>query len=112
MTLSNIMQELKPSVASYLKAARQIEAGDLKGLKTVNLAFLSTFTADQLRPYIMVDSAAKGLLVRPYFAPFNQLEQQVLDKNSSLYKSEPDTVVIATRLEDTNPNLIYKFINL
>lgn len=112
MTLGDILRDLKPTPAAYLSAARQIEATAFKELKPVNVAVLSTFTADLLRPYLVVEGAARGLLVSPYFAPFNQLEQQVLDSASPLYESKPDVVVIATRIEEIAPSLVTRFVAL
>ena len=112
MTLGDILHGLKPTPASYLNAARRIEAETLEGLKPVNVAILSTFTSDLLRPYLVAESAARGMLVTPYFAPFNQLEQQVLDGSSSLYESKPDVVIIATRIEEIAQNLVNRFVSL
>lgn len=112
MTLGDILRKLEPTPAGYLKAARQIESGTFEELKPVNIAFLSTFTSELLRPYLIVEGAARGLLARPYFAPFNQLEQQVLDEASSLYELEPDVVVLASQIEDISPNLIDRFVAL
>lgn len=112
MKLGDILRKLEPTPASYLKVTRQIEAVSFKELKSVQLAFLSTFTSELLKPYIVVESAVRGILAVPYFAPFNQLEQQVLDRNSPLYKSEPDVVVLAMRIEDIAPNLMHRFVTL
>jgi len=112
LSLKDILLELKPAPASYLKAERQLEGGDFGGLKQVNVAILATFTADLVKPYLVVESAAQGILARLYFGPFNQLDQQVLDKSSSLYQSEPDVVVIAARIEEFAPELVDSFIKL
>lgn len=112
MFLEDILQNMRPTPAAYIKAARQIELGGFSELKPISVAFLSTFTSDPLRPYLIVESATRGMLINPFFAPFNQLELQVFDSNSSLYKFKPDVVVIATRLDDISPNLIHRFINL
>ncbi|MFC1874296.1 HAD-IIIC family phosphatase [Chloroflexota bacterium] len=112
MGLIDVLHDLKPTPSAYLKAARQIEAGKFEELRPVSVDILSTFTADLLRPYLIVESACRGLLARPYFAPFNQLEQPVLDGNSSLYQSMPDVVIIATRPEEIAPNLATRFVSL
>jgi hypothetical protein len=112
MTLSDILRDLKPIPSVYLRAARLIEEGNLQELKPVNIAVLSTFTSEVLRPYVIVESAARGILARPYFGPFNQIDQSVLDDASPLYDSKPDVVVLAARTEEIAPNLISRFFTL
>jgi FkbH-like protein len=52
------------------------------------------------------------MAVKPYFAPFNQLEQQILDGSSPFYQSKPDFVFIATRLDEMAPQLVNRFLTL
>jgi FkbH-like protein len=91
--------------AEYLQAARAIEAagGDAR-----TLAVISTFTAELLRPYIIVESQRLGCLVRPWFGPFGQLEQLVLDDASPLWQQAPDVVWIAARLQDVDRHLVHE----
>jgi len=110
--LEAILGELRPTPSAYLSAARQIEAAELPSLRSANVSFVSTFTSEILRPYLVVESARRGLSVNPYFAPFNQLEQQVLDGSSLLYQSEPEFVFIATRLEEMASNMVDRFLTL
>ena len=112
VTLGDILNDLNPGPAAYLSAARTIEAGTFDELRPLSVAILSTFTSDLLRPYLVVEGAARGILAEPYFGPFNQLEQQVLDADSALYQSDPDVVVIATRIEEMAPDLVNRFITL
>ncbi len=94
---------LKP--AEYLRRAREIEAA---GAETARkLAVISTFTAELLRPYIVVESDRLGCLVRPWFGPFGQLEQLVLDDASPLWEQSPDVLWIAARLEDVDRHLVH-----
>jgi len=83
---------MKNPVLCYLQASKQINP---TGLKSINVAFLSTYTMDLLSPYLVVEAASRGLYINPYFGPFNQLEQQVLDSESDLYKLQPDVIIIA-----------------
>ncbi len=96
-------QPLKP--AEYLKAAREIEA--VHGDTARTLAVISTFTAELLRPYLIVESHQLDCLVRPWFGPFGQLEQLVLDEASALWQQSPDVLWIAARLEDVDPRLVH-----
>ena len=111
-SLSEILNEGKPTPAAYLKAARRIEADRFEGLTAVRIVFLSTFTMDLLRPYVMVEAAARGMRAEPFFAPFGQLEQQILDPSSFLYANAPGVIVLAARLEDVAPVLTDRFLSL
>jgi FkbH-like protein len=107
--VGEILGKLTPAPASYLTAARALEAAELPELKPVSLAVLSTFTCEPLKPYLLVEGAARGLRIRPAFAPFGQLEQQVLDPASALYACAPDVVLVAARLEDMGSALAAGF---
>jgi hypothetical protein len=110
--LEAILDELRPTPSAYLSAERRIVAAHLPGLRPANVSFVSTFTSEILQPYLVVESARRGLSVNPYFAPFNQLEQQVLDGSSHLYESEPEFVFLATRLEEIAPKLVNRVLTL
>lgn len=102
---TDILADLSSNPASYLSAERRIIGGGFEGLISLNVAVISTFNFDLARPYLVVESAALGMLVRPHFAPFNQLELQVFDSGSPLYQSKPDVVIVAWRLEELAPRL-------
>lgn len=91
------------TTGEYLQEARRLDEATPPGLRPVRLGIASTFTAEFLRPYLLVEGARRGLLVRPYFGPFGQLEQELLDPASALLASTPDAVVIAVRIEDLAP---------
>ena len=112
MFLEDIFRDLDGTPASYSRISRLIGEGDFKELTPVNVAILSTFTLDLVRPYLVVESARRGMLADPYFAPFNQLEQQALDSQSQLYQTEPEVVVIAARLEEWAPTIMEHFVSM
>jgi FkbH-like protein len=92
--------------AEYLKRAREIEATWGDGAAT--LGVISTFTAELLRPFVIVESEQLGCLVRPWFAPFGQLEQLVLDDDSALWRQNPEVLWIALRLDDVERHLAHE----
>lgn len=94
----------QPTPAAYLKAARQIHAALPAGLQPVRLAVLSTFTAQMLDPYLVVEGAERGLLLQNWFGPWGQLEQQALDARSELYQSAPTAILVFVRLEEMMPD--------
>lgn len=112
MELAEILTSLNPTPSGYISAERSILADELDSLSPLNLAVLSTYTFEMVRPYLVVECAGHGLLPQTYFAPFNQLEQQVFDTNSGLYRSKPDVIAVAWRIEELAPNLGLGFASL
>ena len=99
--------------ASYLRAARELrQSGSFDGLRQLQLAIVATCTLDPLVPYLMVEGARRGVGVRATPAPFGQLEQQLLDAGSALYRDRPDVVLIALRAEDVAPELAHGLLRL
>ena len=94
-----------PTPAEYLRAARAIEAGWTAGITPKRIKVLASFTADFLRPFLIVEADRLGLALRPWFAPYGQFEQLVLDPASALWAEPPDIVWVALRLEDVDPRL-------
>jgi len=113
------MATSKPSKpAEYIRAAREIEAaraseaagvsGAAQGENVATLAVLSTFTAELLKPFLVVEAQWLNCPLRPWFGPFGQLEQLVLDDRSDLWKQSPDVLWIAVRLEDVDRHLVHE----
>jgi len=75
----------------------------------INIAFLSSYTSEVLNPYISVELAKGGYFPNNYFAPFNQFEQEILNKDGGLYSPLPDVVIIHNMIEDIYPDLISNF---
>jgi FkbH-like protein len=110
MLFSDLARDLTETPVSYIKAAGRIDAGELKGLHPVRVAVLASFTAQLLAPWLKVEGAARGLAVKPWFAPYGQFEQVVLDEKSPLYAHQPDVIVLLIRLEDFAPPLAKRFL--
>ena len=97
---------LRASPADYLPLAREIESGAVPGLKPWKVSFLSSFTAEPIKPFVIVESACFGLGCELWFGPFNQFEQQVFDSQSDLYRQNSDVIVLALRLEEIAAGLV------
>jgi FkbH-like protein len=93
---------MKP--AEYLGAARQLE--EARPEHALRLAVLSSFSAELLKPYVIVESDRLGVPVHPWFGAFGQFEQLVLPDASPLWTSRPDVVWLALRLEDLDPRFV------
>ena len=105
---SYLNKELK-SPFDYLRAQQDIERGEYKDLKPLNIAYMSTYTAKILEPYIFTEMAKRGYKPSLYFPEFNNFEQEILNKESLLYLSEPDILIIHFRIEDIDENLSNNF---
>lgn len=101
---------MKP--AEYSAAAREIEANHAAlALRDLRVGFVSTFTAEVLKQYLVVEGARKGFFIQPYFAPFGFLEQELMSPESGLYQQSCSVVVIAARLEELAPALTDDFMS-
>jgi FkbH-like protein len=110
MTASpSIMENLAPTPAAYLQAARRVQAGEITGLRALRVAVLSTVSAQLLQPYLIVQGARCGLQITPWFAPFGQLEVPALDVQGPLYSEKPDAIVILARFDELAPDFSGQF---
>ena len=80
-----------------------------EGAEIPRIAVLSSFTADFLAPYILVESSNMGYPLKPWIGPFNQFEQQVLEDSSPLWKCSPKAIWVTMTLDDTDPMLAVDF---
>lgn len=109
---SAITENLAPTPAAYLQAARRVQAGEVPGLRSLRLAVLSTVSAQLLQPFLVVEGARRGLQIAPWFAPFGQLEVPVLEASGALYAQDPQAVVILARLEELAPEFCERTVSL
>jgi len=100
------------SRTDYLTQASQILRERNPELLWLKIAVLSTFTADFLKPCLVVEGSRLGLGLDVWLGPFGQIEQQALDITSDLFQSQPDIVLLQPRIEDLAPCLAYRFLSL
>jgi FkbH-like protein len=112
VTLQDTLRRLTPNPASYLEAARELDRLEANGLRAVKMAIAASFTADLIGPYLRVEAARRGLSADVLFAPYGQLELQLLDPTSALHRAAPDVIIIATQLEDIAPALGGRLVSL
>ena len=96
------------SRADYMRLSRELEASQAPAL---NLAVLASFTADFLRPCLVVEAARRQLGFNIWLAPFGQIEQQIVDARSELFTQPRDLVLVIVRLEDWLPDLGPRFVS-
>ena len=101
----------RPTVAAYAQAAREVRS--LRGkLIPVRAALLASFTIDSLVPYLEVEAARSGFSLDTYVAPFNSIQQELLDPDSGCASHQADVVFILQMLEDICPPLAEDYLGL
>lgn len=98
--------------ADCLRLAAELEANPPAHLRPVTLAVLATFTADLLRPWLVVECARRGMALKWRASPYGQVEQQIVDPASDLYAANPDAVIILLRLADVAAVADGRFLSL
>jgi len=109
-TLTEILAGIDGKPAAYLAAARRLASYAGDGLTPERIFVLASFTFDLVTPYLVVESARRGIAAEVATGPFGQLEQQVLDPESLLHRFAPSVIVIAARIEDLAPELADGFL--
>ena len=103
------LDNLEDDPLKYYKFSKKIDTVN-KGLKKINIVFLANFTVELLEPFIKVELAKRNFKPNIYFAPYDQIEQEVYNENSKIYREKNDIIVIAIRLENLLPNLFTDLI--
>jgi FkbH-like protein len=96
------------TAADYHRLSRSLPE-DAQGRIPFRLAFLGSYTASFLKPFIIVEAARRGYAAALYFGAFGQLEQEIVDAAGTLWSFAPDAVVIAMRPEDVDIEAVERF---
>ncbi len=91
--------------------AKQIDTDSLE-FKPLRVALLRSFTLELIEPFIVTTCARLALTPQLYFAPYNVIQQEVLEPNSPLHKFDPQIVILAARLHELCPKLVWQFPSL
>ena len=65
-----------------------------------------------LKPYILVESDAIGCPLLPWFGPFGQFEQMILDDHGPLWHEKPDILWLSLRIQDVDRHFVDAFAGL
>lgn len=76
------------------------------------IAVAGTFTLDALRAALDLQALRAGINAEWFFAPYGQVEQELIDPASGISQFKPDTVIVAARLMDGAPALYNAFNSL
>jgi FkbH-like protein len=114
--LNQVQKE--PTQLNYWNVHKRIQKLDLDPLKLpkekrIKIALLSSFTIDPLAIYLDVKSRLARLHPEIYVVPFNQYQQEIIDKNSGLYTFKPDIIILAVQAEAlVNENFYPEYLKL
>ena len=61
---------------------------------SLNIAFLRNITIEPMIPFFEYQCMTKGVKANTYLCDFDNIMQDILDKNSGLYKHEPKIIFI------------------
>jgi FkbH-like protein len=112
----NVVQEA-PTYLNYWNAFKRIQKLKIDltlipNEKKVRIAFLSSFTIDQLAVYLDINSRNVGLFPETYMGIINQYRQEILNDDSVLYSFSPDIIILAIQAESlSNLNAPVPFEN-
>ena len=68
--------------------------------KKTRVAVLGTFTTNQIIPILYLFAWARNMHLDIYEAPYNQIQQEILNPESGLYNFKPEFIIIATIHKD------------
>lgn len=101
--------DLAPKPAEALALAREIRRdGEGCGLRPLRAAFLASFSLQFSEPYLVLEAARRGLLLRTYFGAFGQFEQELAEE-TELARFAPELLVLALRPEDVDPDAVVRY---
>ncbi len=78
----------------YKKMKQEIEDVNLQSEKIIKVAILSSFTTKGIKETLFVKCCELGIPVMFHVGDYNQYAQEILNKNSGLYKFNPDLIII------------------
>jgi FkbH-like protein len=96
---------IEPKLSYFLTEAQNIEKKKFE--KKIKIAILSSFTINGLAETLQVKSAQKNIECKTFLGGYNQYNQEILDKNSNLYKFLPDITFLILDVRNILGNSFY-----
>jgi FkbH-like protein len=103
--------EKGPAAAAFV-VARAEQLRDQLSLLPYRLAILRSFTVEPVVPLLRASAFFFGIDLTVQVGDFNAYAQEILDRDSSLYRFSPDAVVWAVRTADIASDLWQDFAHL
>lgn len=105
------LAECFPSHSNILIASRNIQSivreleASFHEKTRVKVALLYSSTADWVKDYLLVSLFAERLFPQIYLAPYNQVEQEILNPKSGFYHFAPEIVFFHMELSSVLPDV-------
>jgi FkbH-like protein len=93
-------------------ASRLDKVRDKLALTKCKLAILRSFTVEPIVPLLRAEAFSYGIDLDVHVGDFNTYVQDILDAESSLYRFEPNAVVLAVSTDEAAPELWRDFADL
>ncbi|MBI3034744.1 HAD-IIIC family phosphatase [Candidatus Woesearchaeota archaeon] len=94
MISSRKIEGIADYINLYKDIGQKLEKEQPKNAKTIKIAVLSSFTTKGIKEILFIKCCEIGCLPELHIGEYNQYSQEILDKNSSLYKFKPNLVII------------------
>jgi len=104
-------REPSAATASFL-VTRLDKVHDRLPLIRYRIAILRSFTVEPIVPLLRACAFANGIDLSVHLGDFNVYAQEILERESSLYRYAPDAVILAVRTQDLAPELWSRFADL
>ncbi len=103
--------ESTSATAAFVVARLEKLRGKLN-LRPYKLAILRSFTVEPVVSLLRAAAFGYGLDLTVHVGDFNVYAQEILDKDSALYKFAPDAVILAVRTAELAPDLWQNYADL
>lgn len=91
----------KLKLSDYIAEFNKIKKNDcLDNKKHIKISVVRSFTDEMIEPVLVSELYKKGFYCEMLFGGFNQFFQDVINSESSVYKFNPDFVIVDVRPED------------
>lgn len=100
------------SAAAPFVISRYEKLRGLQHFSSHRLAILRSFTIEPVIPLLRASAFTYGIDLSIHVGDFNTYAQEILDPNSSLYKFQPQAVILAVQARDVTPELWTSFADL
>lgn len=100
-----------PASAGFVLSRLEKVRSELS-LVRCRVAVLRSFTVEPVIPLLRAEAAIRGIDLEVQLGEFNTYAQEILDAGSSLYRFQPDIIVLAVQTRDLAPDLWSRFPEL
>jgi FkbH-like protein len=97
-------REAAAGLAGFIVSRYQKLRGRLP-LVPYRWAVLRSFTVEPIVPILRASAFTRGIALETHTGEFNAYAQEILDPESTLYRFQPDAVVLAVQTRDLAPDL-------